>query len=203
MPVSVNGHDGPVRGAAVPFAFQFRVVPVIVPAPDPVTLMPPAQVAGIALALGGLVGLLLPGISAPPPLGAALMIGAGIAWGIYSLRGRGAGDPTQVTAGNFLRCVPFSAALSLATLPFISMDAWGVFYAVLSGAIASGVGYAIWYTALRGLTPTSAATVQLSVPLLAALGGSLLLGEALTLRLLLAAIAILGGIALVIPGRVR
>ena len=156
------------------------------------------QVTGLVLALGGLAGLLLPGLSAPPATGAALMIAAGIAWGVYSLRGRGVGDPTQVTAGNFIRTVPFALALAIAMLPWARIDAAGVAYAVASGALASGVGYAIWYTALRGLTATSAATVQLSVPVIAAAGGILLLNEALTLRLVLASIAILGGIAIVI-----
>ena len=163
------------------------------------------QVGGLVLALGGLAGLLLPGLSAPPLTGAALMISAGIAWGVYSLRGRSAGDPTQVTAGNFIRTVPLAVAAGLATMPFASLDLAGALYAIASGAIASGVGYAIWYTALPRLTATSAATVQLSVPVIAAAGGVLLLSEALTLRLALASIAILGGIAIVIwpAGRAR
>ena len=156
------------------------------------------QFAGLALALGGLVGLLLPGLSAPPLLGSLLMLGAGVAWGIYSLRGRSAGDATQVTAGNFLRAVPIAAALSLLMIDNISLDRAGLAYAVASGALASGLGYAIWYTALPGLKATKAATVQLSVPVIAALGGVAFLGEAITLRLMLASIAILGGIALVI-----
>ena len=156
------------------------------------------QFAGLALALGGLVGLLLPGLSAPPLLGSLLMLGAGVAWGIYSLRGRSAGDATQVTAGNFLRAVPIAAALSLLMIDNISLDRAGLAYAVASGALASGLGYAIWYTALPALKATKAATVQLSVPVIAALGGVAFLGEAITLRLMLASIAILGGIALVI-----
>jgi len=161
------------------------------------------QLLGVATALGGLVGLLLPGISAPPLQGAALMLLAGIAWGIYSLRGKGAGDPLQATAGNFLRAVPFAAVLSLAMLPWLALDAAGAALAVASGAVTSGIGYAIWYSALRGLKAASAATVQLSVPPLAALGGVVLLGEPLTLRLLLASVAILGGIALVTAERSR
>ena len=159
------------------------------------------QVAGLLLALAGLVGLLLPGLSAPPLLGALLMLGAGAAWGIYSLRGKSAGDPIQVTAGNFIRAVPFALALSVAMLPCASFDAAGIAYAVSSGAIASGGGYVIWYTALRGLTATRAATVQLSVPALAAAGGVLFLQETLTLRLVLASVAILGGIAIVVAPR--
>jgi len=161
------------------------------------------QSAGLLLALGGLVGLLLPGLSAPPLAGSALMLGAGVAWGVYSLRGRGAGDPTHATAGNFLRAVPLAAGLSVLTFPWISPDGAGVGYAITSGALASGVGYAIWYTALRGLNATRAATVQLSVPVLTALGGVAFLGEAITLRLLVASAAILGGVAVVIADKPR
>lgn len=157
--------------------------------------------AGFALALSGLVALLLPGLAAPPLISSLLMLGAGIAWGIYSLRGKGAGDPTAVTAGNFARAVPFALSLSLAMLPWSSIDAAGARYAMLSGVIASGIGYVIWYTALRGLNATEAATVQLSVPVIAAIGGILFLGEPVTLRLLLCAVAILGGVALVIVPR--
>ncbi len=159
------------------------------------------QVIGFVLAMGGLVGLLLPGLTAPPAIGAALMLVAGVAWGIYSLRGKGAGDPTRVTAGNFLRSVPLAIIVSLAAAGWFSFDAMGVAYAAISGAVASGVGYAIWYTALHGLKATSAATVQLSVPVIAAAGGIVFLGELLTVRLVLASIAILGGIALVVVPR--
>lgn len=126
------------------------------------------------------------------------MLGAGVAWGIYSLRGKGAGDPTKVTAGNFIRAVPIAAVLSAVTLNGAFVDAAGFWYAVSSGALASGLGYAIWYTALPALEATSAATVQLSVPVIAALGGIIFLGEPITFRLAIASIAILGGIALVI-----
>lgn len=156
------------------------------------------QLAGFVLALGGLVGLMLPGLAAPPLPSALLMLGAGMAWGVYSLRGRGAGDPTRVTAGNFLRAVPITAALSLLMLTPIALDRAGIGYAVVSGALASGLGYAIWYQALPALKATHAATVQLSVPVLAALGGIVFLGEPLTMRMVLASIAVLGGIALVI-----
>ncbi len=159
------------------------------------------RLAGFALAATGLVGLLLPGLSAPPLQGAALMLAAGIAWGVYSLRGRGMGDPTRVTAGNFLRTVPITLLLSLLMIGHFSTDAAGIAYAVASGALASAIGYAIWYTALPALSSTSAATVQLSVPVIAAMGGVVLLGEPITLRLLLASVAILGGIALVIKGK--
>jgi drug/metabolite transporter (DMT)-like permease len=161
------------------------------------------QVVGLVVALLGLVGLVLPGLSAPPLLGSALMLGAGIAWGIYSLRGKGSGDPLRVTAGNFLRAVVFAVLLSAATLPWAALDARGVGYAIASGALTSGIGYAIWYTALPRLKVATAASVQLSVPVIAAVGGIVLLGEAATLRLLLASIAILGGIGLVIAERQR
>jgi drug/metabolite transporter (DMT)-like permease len=157
-----------------------------------------AQLAGLLLAGAGLVGLLLPGLSAPPLTGALLMLGAGMAWGVYSIRGRGAGDALQVTAGNFLRAAPMALALSVLLLDDASFDPAGIWYAFLSGALTSGLGYAIWYTALPQLASTTAATVQLSVPLIAALGGVVLLGEPLTLRLLAASIAIIGGIALVV-----
>lgn len=160
-----------------------------------------AQLTGLLLAFAGLVGLLLPGLSTPPLLGSLLMLGAGIAWGVYSLRGKGAGDPLKVTAGNFLRAAPIAAALSLFTLSDAAWDYAGIAYAVSSGALASGVGYAIWYTALPALKSTQAATVQLSVPIIAALGGVVFLDEQITLRLLLAALAILGGIALVLLTR--
>lgn len=161
------------------------------------------QTLGLALAFGGLVGLLLPGLSAPPLKGSALMLAAGVAWGAYSLRGRSGGDPLRATAGNFLRTVPFVIAMSIAALQSLSLDRAGIGYAVASGALTSGVGYAIWYTALPGLKATHAATVQLSVPVIAAVGGIVFLGEHLTLRLLAAAIAILGGIALVVLERQR
>lgn len=156
------------------------------------------QLAGLVIALAGLVGLLLPGLSAPPMFGSLLMLASGVAWGVYSLRGRGAGDPLRVTAGNFLRAVPIAAALSLFMYQRTSMDSTGFCYAVASGALTSGIGYSIWYTVLPALKAAKAATVQLSVPVIAALGGIVFLGEPITLRLLLSSAAILGGIALVI-----
>ena len=126
------------------------------------------------------------------------MLVSGIAWGIYSLRGKGEGDPTRVTTGNFLRAVPITVAMSVLMLSGASLDTAGLWYAVASGALASGVGYAIWYTVVPGLKATNAATIQLSVPIIAALGGVIILGEPVTLRLVLASVAILGGIALVI-----
>jgi len=159
------------------------------------------QVAGLLAAFAGLVALLLPGLSAPPLRGAVLMLGAGLAWGIYSLRGKSAGDPTRVTAGNFLRTVPIALVLSLLMLKDLSLDGAGVGYAIASGALASGIGYAIWYAALPALKATTAAAVQLSVPLIAAMGGVVILTEPVTLRLALASVAVLGGLALVLLQR--
>ncbi|MBS7662100.1 DMT family transporter [Pseudomonas lalucatii] len=157
--------------------------------------------AGLLLAIGGVLALLLPGASAPPLGGALLMLLAGLAWGVYSLLGRGIADPLAATAGNFLRATPMALLVSALLLGRASWDPPGLIYALLSGAITSGVGYAIWYTALRGLQSFQAASVQLSVPILAALAGSLLLDEALSLRLVLSAAAVLGGIALVLSAR--
>ncbi len=154
------------------------------------------QIVGFALALIGLVILVLPGLAAPPLTSSALMIGAGVAWGVYSLRGRGVGDPTGVTAGNFIRTVPMTLLFSLFAFYTFKPDETGLFYALLSGAVTSGIGYAIWYKALPGLKAMEASIVQLSVPIIAAFGGILLLGEVLSLRLVLAAAAVLGGILL-------
>ena len=156
------------------------------------------QVAGVLLASAGLVGLLMPGLSAPPLHGAVLMLGAGVAWGVYSLRGKGAGDPTRVTAGNFLRTIPIASLLLLWAAKDMSLDSAGVWCAMASGALASGIGYALWYAALPTLEATTAAIVQLAVPVIAAIGGVMLLAEPVTVRLALAAVAVLGGIALVI-----
>lgn len=161
------------------------------------------QTGGVILALIGLVVLLRPGLSAPPLAGSALMLTAGIAWGIYSLRGRNSGDPIVATAGNFLRAAPMAIILSLALIMRTHPDQRGGIYALLSGALASGVGYVAWYAALRGMTATGAAVVQLSVPVIAAVGGILLLDEILTLRLVIASVAILGGIALTVVRRQR
>lgn len=156
------------------------------------------QLVGLMLALGGLVGLLLPGLSAPPLGGSVLMLIAGVAWGIYSLRGRGTGNPTRITAGNFLRAMLFAMLLSVLLHSSARLEIVGVWYAIVSGAVASGLGYATWYSVLPALKATTAATIQLSVPVIAALGGIIFLGESITVRFVLASLAILGGIALVI-----
>jgi drug/metabolite transporter (DMT)-like permease len=156
---------------------------------------------GLVLAAAGLVYLVLPGVQAPPLHGAVLMAIAGIAWGVYSLRGRGATDPLAATASNFVRAAPFALALNLLLAANAHANTAGVMLAIASGALTSGVGYVIWYAALRHLSAMRAATVQLSVPLIAAFGGVLLLSEAITPRLALACIAILGGIALVLVAK--
>ena len=159
------------------------------------------QVVGFVIAVAGLIILVLPGLAAPPLIGALLMTAAGVCWGIYSLRGRKSSDPLATTAGNFLRAVPFAVIVSLLFLRTTHPDLRGIVFAVLSGALASGLGYAIWYAALRGLTATRAAVVQLSVPVIAALAGVAILGERITVRLAISAIAVLGGIALFVLER--
>ncbi|MBK9574398.1 MAG: DMT family transporter [Rhodoferax sp.] len=161
------------------------------------------QLGGFALAVAGLTALMLPGLATPGFGGSAAMLGAGVAWGAYSLRGRrkqtdGSANPTAVTAGNFVRTVPMALVLSAVALPQSYLSSSGVLYAVASGALTSGVGYAVWYRVLPTLQATHAATVQLSVPVIAALGGIVLLGEAATWPMALSACAIMGGIGLVI-----
>lgn len=156
------------------------------------------QTAGLVLAAGGLMVLLLPGTSTPRFSASLLMVIAGVAWGTYSLLGKGAPAPLAATAGNFVRTVPMAAVLCLVALNRLEWDNAGVTYAVLSGALTSGIGYAIWYAAMPGLAAIQAASVQLSVPLLTALAGSILLGENLTVEVIIAGCAILGGIALVL-----
>ena len=156
---------------------------------------------GLCLALGGLVYLVFPGLAAPSLLGSALMMMAGIAWGFYSIRGRGSQNPLAATAGNFVYAVPMALVFRLIAFRNIQVSANGIMLATLSGALASGVGYVIWYAALRGLTTTRAAIVQLSVPIIAAWGGVLLLAETVSTRLLLAGILILGGISLSVLSR--
>lgn len=159
------------------------------------------QWAGFFFAAGGLVAVLLPGLSAPKPVPAGLMLLAGCAWGVYSLLGRKLGNPSAGTARNFVLSLPFTIILSVVTTTSAQLDASGVAYAVASGAVASGIGYSIWYAVLPSLEATVAATIQLSVPLIAAVGGVLFLGENVTLRLALCSVLILGGIGLVIAGR--
>ena len=159
------------------------------------------QGLGLLSALGGFLYLVLPGVSAPDPLGSALMTVAGIAWGFYSLRGRTASDPLGETAGNFARSLPAVALVSAVSLGAICIEATGAALAMTSGALASGVGYAIWYAALPSLTAAAAATVQLSVPVLAAVGGVIFMAELVTQRLVIASLLILGGVALALLKR--
>ena len=163
----------------------------------------PLSWAGLTLAIGGLVYLVSPGVTAPDLLGAVLMAVAGIAWGFYSLAGRGARDPLAATAGAFIYSLPAALAVFLLSgiMSTAHLSANGLAFAVASGAITSGCGYVIWYAALPGLAPTRAATVQLSVPLIAAFGGVLFLSEGVTLRLLLASLATLGGVTIVMAQR--
>lgn len=161
----------------------------------------PAEWVGLALAVAGLIVLVRPGLSAPAPAGAALMTAAGIAWGVYSLRGRGSREPLRNTAGNFMMAAPVALLLVPVAGGVGAWTATGVALAVTSGALASGVGYAIWYAALPALTATRAALVQLLVPVLAAAGGVALLSEAIPLRLPVAAAMVLGGVALAVTAR--
>jgi drug/metabolite transporter (DMT)-like permease len=158
------------------------------------------QWVGLVLALAGLVILVLPGLTAPSPGGSALMSLAGLSWGAYSLRGRGGVDPITATTDNFIRAVPFTLLVSAILHSGIQLSSYGALLAAISGSVTSGIGYVIWYAALRGLTATRAGFVQLSVPVIAAIGGVLFLSEAITSRLLLAGLAVLGGVALAVLG---
>jgi drug/metabolite transporter (DMT)-like permease len=162
-----------------------------------------AEWAGLALALAGLVYLVFTGLAAPPLVSSAFMAVAGISWGLYSLAGRGAQDPLADTTGNFVLALPPALAVNLITSGGAHISARGVVLAVLSGALASGMGYVVWYAALRNLTATRAATVQLPVPVLAAVGGVMFMSESVSLRLLVAATVILGGVALALSGRAQ
>lgn len=156
---------------------------------------------GLTIALGGLIYLVFPGLGSPPLFYALLMALAGIAWGFYTLRGRKSVDPLADTTGNFIRSVPMTFFASIPFLPTVYFTSQGVLFAVLSGAIASGIGYAVWYAALQYHTATRAAILQLAVPVLAAIGGALLLSEIISARLILATLLVLGGIGLAIAGR--
>lgn len=157
--------------------------------------------AGLLLAIGGLVYLVSPGVTAPDPIGAMLMAAAGIAWGFYSLLGRNVADPLAATAKNFIFAVPPMLLVSLFFLDDLNLSPQGIALAIASGAVASGCGYVIWYAALPGLTAIRAATVQLSVPVIAAAFGVVLLSEDITLRLVLASLATLGGVVIVLMQR--
>jgi drug/metabolite transporter (DMT)-like permease len=156
---------------------------------------------GLFTALGGLVYLVAPGVTSPDPLGALLMSISGIAWGAYSLRGKGALAPVSSTAGNFVRALPMAAVASVFALSSVDAHAAGVILAVISGSVTSGLGYVLWYRALRGLTTAQAAIVQLLVPILAGFGGIVFLGERPSVRLAIASALILGGVAMAVRGR--
>lgn len=160
-----------------------------------------AQWFGVVAASLGLLVLLLPGANAPSFAGTVLMVAAGMAWGFYSLWGRSTQDAVGATAGNFVRALPFALLLSVLTLGSANIDAAGALLAVASGALASGLGYVLWYAVLPRLASLRAAALQLSVPPLAAMGGVVLLDEALSGRLLFASLAVLGGVALVLRGK--
>lgn len=164
------------------------------------------KIIGLTVALSGLVVLVSPGLAAPSFAGSFLMLSAGVAWGIYSLRGKSASDAIAATTGNFLRALPLAALVNIVLFSQARFDHVGIIYALISGAITSGLGYVIWYNVLSDLRPVrlgpaTAATVQLSVPVLAATGGILVLQEPITLRYMLASVAVLGGIALFIIER--
>lgn len=159
------------------------------------------QWVGFILALAGMVALLLPGLSAPPLKNALLMLLSGAAWGVYSLRGRTGGDPVQASAGNFGRAALLALLQSALFWSSWRWDLTGFVYALLSGAVTSGLGYALWYTVLPSLTVTRAATLQLGVPVLASVAGLMFVQEAITLRLVLTSVAVMGGIAMVVLGR--
>lgn len=156
------------------------------------------QIAGFAAAIAGLLILLLPGVETPSALDALLMLVSGIAWGVYSLFGRSLPNPAASTAGNFMRAAPFTVVLSLMALPWFHFDQYGVLYAVLSGAVTSALGYVLWYRVLQHMRAMTASTIQLSAPIIAAVGGIVLMGEAVTLNLLFVSLLILGGIWLVL-----
>ena len=156
---------------------------------------------GVTISFLGFVYLVLPGITTPSMFGFMLMTVAGIAWGIYTLKGKGSTNPLIDTAYNFLRTIPFVIILAVLAINKMNYSSTGILLAVLSGAIASGIGYAIWYSALRGLSTVQAAVVQLLVPVIAAFGGAIFVSEAITLRLTVSAVLILGGILLVVLGR--
>jgi drug/metabolite transporter (DMT)-like permease len=160
-----------------------------------------AEWTGVTIAFAGFVYLIVPGVTAPSLSGFMLMAVAGIAWGIYTLKGRSSKAPLRDTAYNFLRTTPLILFLAFVTISHASYSSEGVLLAFLSGGITSGIGYTIWYIALGGLSSTQAAVLQLSVPVIAALGGVLFISEAITLRLMVSTALVLGGILLVIMGR--
>ncbi|MEO9458053.1 MAG: DMT family transporter [Lentilitoribacter sp.] len=151
---------------------------------------------GITVAFGAFIWLVSPGLEAPDPIAATLMAISGIAWGAYSLRGKSSSDPLKATAGNFLLSVPMGLVLLFITISSSQVTVFGVILAIASGAITSGMGYALWYKVLPQLTATRASIVQLTVPVVAGIGGLIFLSEPLTFRFVLASALILGGVAI-------
>lgn len=160
-----------------------------------------AQWLGLAAAIGGLAYLAFPGLSAPDPIGALLMCLAGIAWGMYSIRGKSVSAPVSMTAENFLRSAPMALIASAAGLSSAHLAPFGILLALISGVITSGLGYVLWYKALRGLTTTQASVAQPLVPVLAAIGGVAFLSEQMSMRLVIASALILGGVAVAVLKR--
>ena len=156
---------------------------------------------GLIIAFSGLVYLVFPGLAAPPLFSSVLMAIAGIAWGFYTLRGKNSVNPLADTTGNFMRSVPLVLLVSIGFIPSVNLSAKGIILAILSGAFASGIGYALWYAALKYHTATRAAILQLSVPILAAVGGVIVSAETISVHLFLSGIFILGGIFLTVSGR--
>ncbi|MCG8584352.1 MAG: DMT family transporter [Pirellulales bacterium] len=186
-------------GALILFgSVQVTMLAVAVRAKEP---MGAAQWTGLAAAFGGLVYLVAPGISAPNPIGALLMCVAGIAWGVYSIRGKGAAAPVAMTAANFARAAPMAMVATVIAFASRDLQTRGVLLALVSGVITSGLGYVLWYQALRGLTTTQASIAQLLVPVVAAFGGVVFLAEEISTRLVVASALILGGVALAILRR--
>ena len=162
---------------------------------------PPLEWLGLALAVGGLVYLVFPGLASPPLYSSLLMAAAGASWGFYTLQGKTSGDPLANTTGNFVRSIPMIAVAAIPFLSKIHLSNRGILLAVLSGAVTSGIGYTVWYAALKYHTATRAAVLQLAVPIIAAVVGIVFLAEAANVRLLIAAALILGGISLTIFGK--
>lgn len=188
-------------GALILFgAVQFTMFAVALSQGDH---FPPAAWGGLAVAVAGVIWLVLPGLTAPDPLGALLMAISGVAWGFYTLLARGVKHPVETNAVNFLGCVPLAALVCLFWFKDLHAEPMGIAAAVLSGAVTSGIGYALWYAALKGLAATRAATIQLSVPAIAAFAGVAFLGEHVTLRLVGASALVLGGVAIVLTRRAR
>jgi len=160
-----------------------------------------AQWVGLVAAIGGLTYLALPGLSTPDPIGALLMCLAGVAWGVYSIRGKGVSAPVSMTAGNFSRSAPMALIASAVALSSAHLAPLGIALALISGVITSGLGYVLWYKALRGLTTAQASVAQLLVPVLAAFGGVVFLSERMSVRLVVASALILGGVALAVLKR--